>query len=254
MTVNSKQAKALFSLTVAEGKRLIAKAVVALPEVQHARAKGRLIIANGITNGYVAEELLGKSIAIPRYTAGIVTGGTYTVTDSETRLRPICFENGQQSFRPWSEILEDFTADDVFIKGANAIDLSGMAGVLVGSPNGGTCGIAFGALYARGSHLIVPASREKLIPCVDAAVQALGIHALDDSLGMPCGMIPAVGAKVITEIEALSILSDVKATQISAGGVGGSEGSVGLVINGTKAKVAAAMELIRGIKGETPIS
>ncbi|NMB25920.1 MAG: hypothetical protein GX986_10360 [Firmicutes bacterium] len=254
MTANTRQVKALFSLTVAEGKRLIGKAVAALPIVQHARARGRLIIATGTTNGYVAEEILGQPVAIPRYTAGIVTGGKYTVTDSETRLTPICFENGQQSFRAWPEILEDFTGDDVFIKGANAIDLSGMAGVLVGSPNGGTCGVAFGALYARGSHLIVPASREKLVPCVNAAIQALGIHAFDESLGMPCGMIPAVGAKVISEVEALSILCDVEAVQVSAGGVGGSEGSVGLVINGTEAKVTAAMELIRGIKGEPPIS
>jgi hypothetical protein len=254
LTTSTDKAKALFSLTVSEGKRLIAKAVAAMPVVQQARHQGRLIIATGITNGYIAEEILGQPVDIARYTAGIVTHGEYSVTDSETRLAPICFENGQPSSRPWPEILGDFTGDDVFIKGANAIDLTGMAGVLVGSPHGGTCGVAFGALYARGSHLIVPASREKLIPSVDAAVRQLGTHVFDQTLGMPCGMIPVTGADIITEIEALSILYGVDAVQISAGGVGGSEGSVGLVINGTKARVTTAMEMIGALKGEPPIT
>ena len=48
--------KALISLTVSEGKRLIGKAVAALPQVQAARKQGKLIIATGITNAYVAEE------------------------------------------------------------------------------------------------------------------------------------------------------------------------------------------------------
>ncbi|NLK08547.1 MAG: hypothetical protein GX316_07595 [Firmicutes bacterium] len=246
--------KALFSLTVSEGKRLIGKAVAALPVVQHARAEGRLIIATGITNGYVAEEVLGEPLDIYRYTAGIIAHGKYAVTDSETRLTPICFENGELSSRPWPQILKDFTSNDVFVKGANAIDPSGMAGILVGSPDGGTCGAAFGAVYARGCHLIVPASREKLIPSVEAAVRTLGINAFDESLGMPCGMVPAVGAHIVTEVDALSILCEVDAVQVSAGGVSGSEGSVGLAISGPRHKITAAIDLIKSIKGEPPIT
>ncbi|NLA58109.1 MAG: hypothetical protein GX855_04290 [Firmicutes bacterium] len=251
---NHGEARALISLTVPEGKRLIGKAVAALPEVQRARQQGKLIIATGITNAYVAEEVLQEPVPKVRYTAGIVTQGNFTSTPSESRLSPICFENGLRSSRPWPEILQDFTAEDVFIKGANAVDPSGVAGVLVGAPNGGTIGTALGTLYARGSHLIVPVSREKLIPSVEAAVRHLGIHTFTESLGMPCGMIPVVGATIITEVKALDILCGVKAVQVSAGGVGGSEGSVGLVISGPEPKVAAAMELIKGIKGEPPIA
>jgi len=246
--------KVLISLTVPEGKRLIGKAVAALPEVQKARRQGRLIIATGITNAFVAEEILQEPVAKIRYTAGIVTQGKFTTTPSETRLTHICFENGAISSRPWLDILQDFTADDVFIKGANAVDPSGMAGVLVGAPNGGTIGTALGTLYARGSHLIVPVSREKLIPSVEEAVRQLGIYAVDEAWEMACGMVPVVGATVVTEVEALAILCGVTAVQVSAGGVGGSEGSVGLVISGPEPKVAAAVELIRRIKGEPPIA
>ncbi|NLJ67983.1 MAG: hypothetical protein GX341_01515 [Firmicutes bacterium] len=245
--------KALISLTVSEGKRLIGKAVAALPQVQAARKQGKLIIATGITNAYVAEEVLQEPVEKMRYTAGVITQGVFTATSSETRLTPVCFENGERSSRPWLDILQDFTGEDVFIKGANAVDPSGMAGVLVGAPNGGTIGSALGTLYARGSHLIIPVSREKLIPSVEAAVRQLGIHAFDDTMGMACGMIPVVGAAIITEVEALDILCGVEAVQVSGGGVGGSEGSVGLVVSGPKPKVAAAMELVRAIKGEPPI-
>ncbi|NMB46937.1 MAG: hypothetical protein GX998_11090 [Firmicutes bacterium] len=251
--MRNSEARALFSLTVPEGKRLIGKAVAELPIVQSAHSQGKLIIANGITNAYVLEELLGNSVEKLRYTAGLITQGHYAVTPNETRIPPVCFENGQQSDRPWLDILADFTNNDVFIKGANAIDPSGMAGVLVGAPNGGTCGLALGTLYARGSHLVVPVSREKLIPSVEAAIHHLGIHTLDDSLGMRCGMVPMVGATIITEVEALSTLFGVKALQVSAGGVGGSEGSVGVQICGSREDVATAMAYIKSIKGEPPI-
>ena len=122
-----------FVLTSAEGKRLIAKGVAALPCVQQALAEGTIIIGYGTTNGFIAEELTGQPIDKGRYAAGIVAGGQWTVTDSDSRLPTIVLEKGTTSSTPWLEALANFTADDVFIKGANAIDLEGNAGVLVGS-------------------------------------------------------------------------------------------------------------------------
>jgi hypothetical protein len=55
--------QALFTLTPSESKRLIAKAVAALPEVQEAREHGYLVIGRGSTNAYLIEELLGAPIA-----------------------------------------------------------------------------------------------------------------------------------------------------------------------------------------------
>jgi len=46
-------------LTVAAGKRLIAKAMAKHPAAQEALRSGTLVIIAGTTNGYVAEEILG---------------------------------------------------------------------------------------------------------------------------------------------------------------------------------------------------
>ena len=53
---------ALVVLNPSESRRLLAKATVALPEVQHALAHGTIIIGRGVTNAYVTEELLGIRI------------------------------------------------------------------------------------------------------------------------------------------------------------------------------------------------
>jgi hypothetical protein len=47
-------------LTVAEGKRLIAKAVAQMPILRRAMEEGTVIIAKGTTNTYVAEEIQGE--------------------------------------------------------------------------------------------------------------------------------------------------------------------------------------------------
>ncbi|MGI5838914.1 MAG: hypothetical protein ACOX8W_04560 [bacterium] len=68
--------KAVFVLTPAEGKRIIAKAAAKLPEIETAMAEGRILFAAGTTNIYVAEELLGEKITDKaRYCFGVVTGG-----------------------------------------------------------------------------------------------------------------------------------------------------------------------------------
>lgn len=244
---------ACFVLTVAASKRLIAKGVAALPEVKLAKEHGRLIIGNGTTNAYVAEELLGKDIDKTLYTAGVITGGRYCATSSTERLAPICFESGSVAKRPWGEILADFDQDDVFIKGANAIDTAGNAGILVADKNGGTVGKALGPVLARGGHFIIPVGLEKLIPSVPKAAQVMGIKRHDISLGLGSGMIVVSQGHVITELEALHILFGVQATLVSSGGVAGSEGAVGLVVEGNEHQIEDCMALINRIKGEPAI-
>lgn len=66
--------KAIISLTVPEGKRLIAKAVVHLPEVKRARETGKILLKGGTTVSAIAQELVGAPLRIsgrvtPRRTA-----------------------------------------------------------------------------------------------------------------------------------------------------------------------------------------
>jgi hypothetical protein len=67
---------------------------------------------------------------------------------------------------------------------------------------------------------------------------------------MKVGLIPVTYGKIITELEALDLLTRVKAEQIAAGGIGNSNGAVTLVIEGERDQVLETMELIKDTKGE----
>ncbi|HHW40317.1 MAG TPA: hypothetical protein GXX19_04065 [Syntrophomonadaceae bacterium] len=246
--------RALFVLTPAEAKRLIARGVRCLPEVEYALQNGKIIIAGGTTNAFVVEEITGREIPKERYTAGIVTEGRLCITPSDTRITPIVLVKGSVVDAGWEDVLDDFGPEDVFIKGANAIDASGLAGVLVSSPTGGTIGRALGVLEARGAHLVIPVGLEKMIPSVKAAAKSCGSRLFDYSLGIPVGLIPLVYGRVVTELVALEILTGVDAVAIGAGGVGGSEGSVTIAVSGEREKVSSAFALIKEIKGEPPLA
>ena len=100
--------KALFTLTSAESRRLIAKGVAAMPEVKKAWESAYLVLAGGTTNGFVAQELLcDKSIEPQRTTAGISTDGVLCVTsDASRKFFPNVFYKGEA--RPQMSIQDAF--------------------------------------------------------------------------------------------------------------------------------------------------
>ncbi len=248
---------ATFSLSPAGAKRLIARGLINEPVFQQALKNGRVIISVGTTNSYIAEELGFMSTEDkPRFAAGIVSSGLPCVTDPDTRLAHICLENGKTKEISWDEFIMDFDRDDVFVKGANAFDASGNAGVLLANPVGGTVGASFGVLAARGCRLLVPVGHEKMIPSCTAAARVMGINRLDYSLGQRCGLalLPAGFARIYTEIDALKTLFGVEATIVAAGGVSGSEGSVMLAIDGPNNAVKDALALARTLLKEKPLS
>ncbi|MFQ6057747.1 MAG: hypothetical protein ACE5MB_02550 [Anaerolineae bacterium] len=244
---------AIFALTPSESKRLIARAVAALPEVRRAMEQGRIIIANGTTNAFVAEELLGISVPKYRFAAGIIAEGLLAETRPEDRLPPYVLRNGQPVDVPAKEMIREFEADDVFIKGGNAVDPQGNVGILMANERGGTIGMALGTVVARGAHLIAPVGLEKLVPSVPEAARKCGQLRQKYHLGSPVGLMPLVNARVITEVQALDILAGVQATHVASGGINGSEGAVVLVAEGSEEDVARAFRLVERIKGEPPV-
>ena len=250
------RAAALVVLNPSESRRLVAKATVALPEVQHAFHRGTIIIARGITNAYVTEELLGIPVE-PKagLTLGMVCGGLTTGNAGPPATTHHVIRDGKvvEGADSRQEILT-FGPDDVFIKGANAIDTDGNAGILTSSLVGGTIGMAWPVVTARGSHLIMPVGLEKLVPSVIEAAKHTGIYHFKWSTGLPARVTPVVLGKVVTEIRALAVLAGVRATQVAAGGVGGSEGAVVLSIEGYEARVERAFELVKSIKGEPVVT
>lgn len=239
-------------LTPAESKRLIAKAVVRMPAVERARRDGRIIVGTGSTNSYVAEELLGPVFPRHQFISGHIIDGAFG-SGGGPRLTPFVIQQGQLLSTSWQEALPGLGMQDVVIKGANAVDPQGNAGILLLSPTAGTIGALLGIVTARGVPLIIPVGLEKLVPSVVEASLQAGLGRVTDSLdGRTVGLMPVVNGEVVTEIQALRILYGVEAFQLAGGGIGGAEGSVVLVARGTASAVEQAKAGLAQIKGEPP--
>jgi hypothetical protein len=244
-----------FILTPAAGKKLIGKAVATLPEVRHAYEKGRLAIANGTTTGCVIEALTGQAVKKFEYCVGVVAQGIFGENpDNDHTL--MLWDKGKATKLPFPQFLTElrkFERDDVFIKGANAIDPYGIAGGLQTNANGGSWADAFGLMTARGLHCIVPVGLEKMIPSVVEASRKAGQLRLDYCIGNAPGVIPLPSFRVVTEIQAFGILAGVSATVIAAGGIGGSEGARAFVVEGNEEQVKKALALVLEVRMEPPV-
>ena len=164
------------------------------------------------------------------------------------------FKDGKLSEIPAPEALAQFTARDVSVKGANAVDTEGNVGVLAGNDIGGTVGGVWPTVASRGCHWITPVSLERLIVGkIDDAARATGNYLWDLAMGGVAGLMPIGIADVVTEIQALEILTGVSATHVASGGVLGSEGAVILALEGDKATVTEAFELVEKLKAEEEI-
>jgi hypothetical protein len=223
-------------LTVAQSKRLIAKAVAQLPAVKRAMSKGTIAIGRGTTNGYVAEELLGQQLLKGEYVAGrtLPPGmppewlGTGQVPDMVL---------AQGTLRQGATVLDAVAAmgpGDVCLKGGNALDYArGVVGVLVAHPQGGTVGGIYGRCVSQKINLIIPIGLEKL---VDGDLMALSRLSRDAEVhpDAPVTSLYPITGQIVTEIEALRLLFGVEARLLAAGGVAGAEGAVWLLLDGPK--------------------
>ncbi len=249
--------KAQVTLTPAEGKRLIAKAISCMDSVQKAYQEGTLIIATSTTTAYVAEELMGKEIDKGMFTAGVVTKEGASITKADGRYKHHVFEKGALKECTTPELvpyLARMGPDDVMIKGANAIDPFGAAGILLAGSGGGTIGTAWGHLIRNGAQLIIAAGLEKLVPGpLDGVAPMMGTEAIDKAMGWKCGMMVVQG-QIITEMEAMKLLFGVDAIPVAGGGIDGAEGCKIFLLEGPAENVELAFEVLSEIKGEPKLS
>ena len=252
---DKKQAAALVILNPAQSRRLVAKGAVASPIFQKAYKNGMIIIARGITNAYVCEEIFSISIDNKaNQTAGLVAQGVTNTTKTPPPCTWHVINKGKVVENADSNVeIQKFVKGDVVVKGANAIDHTGLTGTYASSMKCGTMGATWPYVTPRGGEFIIPVSLEKMVPCVMTAARHSGLYHFDKSMGLPAKLVPLVEAKAITEIEALAILCGVKAYQTGAGGVAGSEGSVHLAIEGDEDKVSRAFDLCLSLKNEPPV-
>lgn len=248
--------RAAFAFTPSESKRLIGRAVAAMPMVRTALAEDLVVIAHGSTNVFVAEEIIG-TMPRPRGTflSGQIFNGVMCQTEPSEKGPMLVLDRGKLiPPKPMmGQVLDDGGPGAVFIKGANAVDPDGNAGVFCAHPGCGTIGFAYGYISGRGVKLIVPVGLEKLVPSVPKAARQLGHDNLYYQTGFQIGMLPLVNATVVTEITAFKILFDLDAVHVGGGGVSGSEGTVVLVATGEKAALDRAIAAMDTIKGEPPL-
>ena len=249
--------KAVFTLKSAESRRLLAKAVIKMPEFQAAWKNAYVILAGGTTNAYIAQELLGRDAYEPQNcTVGTSSSGVLCVTHPDSRkIFPTIFKQGKaMPDMTIEQALNDFSIDTVIIKGANAIDPNGNVGIITSGFDGGTIPKVIGTMTSTGLTMINPVGLEKLVSSVPAACRAVGAKRTDVSLGANFGMYCLSTTTPVTEIEALDILFGVKATHVASGGIGGNEGAVILAVDGEDEAVNACVEFIETqVKGEPAV-
>jgi hypothetical protein len=243
----------LFTLTSSESKRLLGKAVAALPEVRHAKEHGYLVVGRGTTNAFIIEELMNTKMDKERYVAGEIIKGFLCVLGNDLRSKPVTFHKGEVLAVEPGSVIDKLVAGDILIKGANAVDPCGNVGVLMAGPGGGTMGQFYMALKTQGVETIYPVGLEKLIPSVEEAARYGGKMKLGRTIGCLVGMACVADGRVITEIEAIDILFGLSAVHYASGGWGGAEGAVTLIVEGEGDDVNKCIDFIETIKGEPPL-
>ncbi len=259
-------------LTVSAGKRLIAKAVLALPEMVAAWENGTIVVMAGSTNGYVVEECLRKAgVDLPfdrtSFVRGVTTApgrkiperaGAYGTASGNDPNQPgspskpvfpgdLVIERGAPRFgQTIFDVAAGLKAGDVVLKGANAVQLSRrQAGILIGHPEMGTIGPILQAVLGRRVSLVVPAGLEKR---VEEDINDLA-RLMNSPETAGVRLMPVMG-EIVTELEAISLLTGATARLVSAGGVCGAEGGTWLALTGTTEQLAAAGALLRGLTRE----
>lgn len=243
-------------LTVAESKRLIARGLVQHESVKQALANGTVIVCTGSTDAYIYEELTGGKIDKWRFITGhhVPSAGIAGSKKPSAEIANLVLQRGRpDKSGDWLEALGQLGAGDVIIKGANALNYERrQVGVLIGHPQGGTMGQVLGIAVARRVKLIHPVGLEKSVP-TDLTIAADLLAGVTADLGENGAALWVSPGRIFTEIEALRVLCDVRATPIAAGGIGGAEGCVRLLVEGQREQVAAAAKLVDAIAGEPPL-
>ncbi len=253
-------------LTVAESKRLIAKGVVQMPIVKNALANGMVIVIKGTTNAYVAEEITGQKVSHPAFVTGRVEPEKGAKILPPTKPVPhLVLEKGKVVDLSLPDAVKKLKPGDVVMKGANALDYKNkLAATNILDPAGGTTGITMPFIVARKVHLVIPVGLDKLV-AGDIVDLTLKMREPMESLPVPSDLrsktpfpgynIPSMWllhGEIVTELEAIKILTGATAFQSSGGGVSGAEGGVWIVFRGTQDQVKKAFELVKSIQGEPP--
>lgn len=242
------------NLTVAEGKRLIAKGIANHPAVKAKLQKGIIVITSGSTNTYIAEELAGLTAPHGSFMTGNITPqGTPGVGDGLERVPNITLIDGKKANIDYEDALKQMGEGDIVFKGGNMLNYEKkQVAVCIGAPDGGTTKRVRTVTTGTGkAKLIVPIGLEK---------QVYGdlndYEKIAGSKTEQLSYVPRVwvhqNAEIFTEIEALKTFASVKIIPFAAGGLAGREGGISLAVYGMKEEVQKVLDVVAAVQGEAP--
>ncbi len=240
-----------FFLTPAEGKRLIAKAIVARPDVQEAVTNHRVLIVAGSTNSYLAEEILqfinnDQEFDKNNFFRGLVKPSSVKKV-KEDFVGDVFIEKGKWiKGKSVFESASELGSSDIVFKGANAVYLpTHEAAVLVASPTVGTVWPVNQAVIGKRTTFIVPVGVEKRVemPITDLA----RLCNASDSRGLH--FCPTFG-KAFTELDAIKKLTGLQANILASGGVAGYEGGCYFIVEGTEEELNICEKVMKTVIGE----
>lgn len=239
--------KIQITLLVEESKELIARAVINHRDVKESLIDGKVVLKGGTTVSRISEKIVGKPLMI----CGRITerGTVSTLNERESPHTLLIEKNRVTNIDDiLNEEFSKLTEKDIVIIGANALDVYGNTAMMAGSPGGGDIGRNMSFLYTDGVKVIIPVGIEKLIPGnINEIIKNSSRKGKNFSYGMSVGLFPVFG-EVITEVEAIQLLSEVKCQVIGAGGLDGANGSITLEIWGENEEVSRILEIIKDIK------
>jgi hypothetical protein len=261
---------AQITLTPTESKKLIAKAIANMEFIKKAATEGMIVLHPSSSTYFIVEEITGIKPNTNYWVCGVVAPRGTCVEMAMLNFPPPSIPSpkpggGSGDFSSWwviregkisptakiSELMEQMKPGDAFIKGANALDPQGNAGILIGEPMaGGTLGFVMSAWRKISFHLVFSVGMEKLIPIpISEASKEAKPAKYDYAMGLPTGLFPCPEGKTVTEIDAIKMLSGAVAVPIAAGGLGGAEGATTMVIKGNEEQVKKAIDFIEQSKG-----
>lgn len=241
------------NLTVSEGKRLIAKGIMAMPLVKEKLEKGMIIVTKGTTNTYIAEELLNKSIEHGSFVIGhFAPEGQSPVNADKRQMQEVVIKDGKLLDVTYDEALKMLEPGDIVMKGGNLLNYSmKQAAVCIGAPNGGTTYKLLPYVGEDKAELIIPIGLEKETTA-NLEILENTLNAGNERLNSVPRLYMFRTGTVFTEIEAILQFADVKVFPYGVGGISGREGGVSLVISGSETEVNKVLELVKTIQGERP--
>lgn len=247
-----------YFLSPAAGKRLIAKAFLHIPSIVEALENRTLVVIAGTTNGYIAEEIFKRKgqdseFSKKRFFRGISLPPRHATTN-EGRLSDeskfpgdVVIVNGKwEKGKTIFDVADSLQKGDIIIKGANAVNLkSKQAAVLIGHPKAGTISAALQAVLGRRAELYLPIGLEKRI---DGDINEIAVR-LNSTNASGSRYLPVCG-NIVTELEAINIITGAEAELVASGGVCGAEGSCWIAVCANQEQLRDVDALIKDVTGE----